>query len=65
MKIMKQLSKIINHAYQNSMLYQLKSQNLPDNITEETISTLPIITKQDITSGTPIETLDYIMGRIP
>lgn len=62
---MKQLSKIINHAYQNSMLYQLKSQNLPDDITEETISTLPIITKQDITSGTPIETLDYIMGRIP
>ncbi len=61
---MNQLTKMVNHAYKNSLLYQQMKQNRSIKPEQINISELPIVQKQDIFCGTPIEIMDYIMGRI-
>lgn len=62
---MNQLNKMINHAYKNSFLYQQMKPNVP--IEDETfeILNLPIIQKKDMFGSTPVETIEYLFGRIP
>lgn len=62
---MDSLTKIINHAYKNSMLYQQKKPVQWRESKEPDITELPIIQKQDLFHKVPVEIMDYVMGRIP
>ncbi len=62
---MNQLNKIINHAYKSSLLYQQRMPNVSIDDEMFDITELPIIQKKDMFDRTPVETMEYLMGRIP
>ncbi len=61
---MDSLTKIISHAYKNSLLYQQKKPEQYEESKEPDITEFPIIQKQDLFHNVPAEIMDYVMGRI-
>lgn len=53
------------HAYEQSCFYQMKAAQAGIDPGSAAFTELPIVHKQDIVDGPPIESMDYIMGRIP